>query len=136
MADGNALLKNLKMRLDVRLYILHLRIVWAHVSIVVLPHAPEIPRLGCYRSFGSNYALRQTLLPLLRIVSSLLPSCANVNLLPFQFSVILGGIDRDGTGAVYGFDPVGSYERESCRAAGSAQSLIQPFLDNQVCIIS
>lgn len=44
----------------------------------------------------------------------------------------VGGIDRDGTGAVYGFDPVGSYERESCRAAGSAQSLIQPFLDNQV----
>lgn len=44
----------------------------------------------------------------------------------------VGGIDRDGTGAVYSFDPVGSYERESCRAAGSAQSLIQPFLDQQV----
>ena len=44
----------------------------------------------------------------------------------------VGGIDRDGTGAVYSFDPVGSYERESCRAAGSAQSLIQPFLDNMV----
>lgn len=37
-----------------------------------------------------------------------------------------------GTGAVYSFDPVGSYERETCRAAGSAQSLVQPFLDNQV----
>ena len=37
-----------------------------------------------------------------------------------------------GTGAVYSFDPVGSYEREACRAAGAAQSLIQPFLDNQV----
>ena len=37
-----------------------------------------------------------------------------------------------GTGAVYSFDPVGSYERESCRAAGAAQSLVQPFLDNQV----
>lgn len=44
----------------------------------------------------------------------------------------MGGIDRDGTGAVYSFDPVGSYERESCRAAGAAQSLIQPFLDNMV----
>lgn len=33
---------------------------------------------------------------------------------------------------MYSFDPVGSYERESCRAAGSAQSLIQPFLDNMV----
>jgi len=51
---------------------------------------------------------------------------------PYYAYVILGGIDRDGTGAVYGFDPVGSYERESCRAAGSAQSLIQPFLDNQI----
>lgn len=38
-----------------------------------------------------------------------------------------------GSGAVYSFDPVGSYEREFCRAAGAAQSLIQPFLDNQVC---
>lgn len=37
-----------------------------------------------------------------------------------------------GSGAVYSFDPVGSYEREACRAAGAAQSLIQPFLDNQV----
>lgn len=37
-----------------------------------------------------------------------------------------------GTGAVYSFDPVGSYEREACRAAGAAQALVQPFLDNQV----
>ena len=44
----------------------------------------------------------------------------------------MGGIDADGTGAVYSFDPVGSYERESCRAYGSAQSLVQPFLDNMV----
>ena len=41
-------------------------------------------------------------------------------------------IGESGTGAVYSYDPVGSYERESCRAAGAAQSLIQPFLDNQV----
>lgn len=46
--------------------------------------------------------------------------------------VSVGGIDRDGTGAVYSFDPVGSYERESCRAAGAAQSLVQPFLDAMV----
>lgn len=37
-----------------------------------------------------------------------------------------------GSGAVYSFDPVGSYEREACRAAGAASSLVQPFLDNQV----
>lgn len=46
--------------------------------------------------------------------------------------VAVGGIDRDGTGGVYSFDPVGSYERESCRAAGAAQSLVQPFLDAMV----
>ena len=40
--------------------------------------------------------------------------------------------DKPGTGAVYSFDPVGSYERETCRAAGAASALIQPFLDNQV----
>ncbi|GAA5876876.1 hypothetical protein JCM8547_002412 [Rhodosporidiobolus lusitaniae] len=51
---------------------------------------------------------------------------------PYYTYVILAGIDRDGTGAVYSFDPVGSYERESCRAYGSAQSLVQPFLDNMV----
>lgn len=33
---------------------------------------------------------------------------------------------------MYSYDPVGSYEREACRAAGAAQSLLQPFLDNQV----
>ncbi|WWD21192.1 hypothetical protein CI109_105676 [Kwoniella shandongensis] len=51
---------------------------------------------------------------------------------PYYVYNILGGIEEDGSGAVYSFDPVGSYEREACRAAGAAQSLIQPFLDNQV----
>jgi hypothetical protein len=37
-----------------------------------------------------------------------------------------------GSGAVYSFDSVGSYEREACRAAGAASALVQPFLDNQV----
>ncbi len=39
-----------------------------------------------------------------------------------------------GKGCVYSFDPVGSYERESCRAGGSASSMLQPLLDNQVSI--
>ena len=41
-------------------------------------------------------------------------------------------MDEDGKGAIYSYDPVGSYEREQCRAAGAAASLIMPFLDNQV----
>ena len=47
-------------------------------------------------------------------------------------STIIGGLDSEGKGAVYSFDPVGSYEREQCRAGGAAASLIMPFLDNQV----
>ena len=55
---------------------------------------------------------------------------------PFYVYNILGGLDEEGKGAVYSFDPVGSYEREFCRAAGAAQSLLQPFLDSQVSSLS
>lgn len=51
---------------------------------------------------------------------------------PYYVHTILAGLDEDGRGAVYSFDPVGSYEREQCRAGGAAASLIMPFLDNQV----
>ncbi|MCJ1389746.1 Proteasome subunit beta type-6 [Xylographa bjoerkii] len=51
---------------------------------------------------------------------------------PYYTNAILGGLDEDGKGALYSYDPVGSYEREQCRAAGAAASLIMPFLDNQV----
>lgn len=51
---------------------------------------------------------------------------------PYYTHAILGGLDEEGKGALYSYDPVGSYEREQCRAAGSAASLIMPFLDNQV----
>ncbi|KAG8912986.1 Proteasome subunit beta type-6 [Tulasnella sp. 408] len=54
---------------------------------------------------------------------------------PYYVYNILGGIEEDGSGAVYSFDPVGSYEREACRAAGAAQSLVQPFLDNQASLL-
>ncbi|RMZ82840.1 hypothetical protein DV737_g1912, partial [Chaetothyriales sp. CBS 132003] len=51
---------------------------------------------------------------------------------PYYVHAILGGLDDEGKGALYSYDPVGSYEREQCRAAGAAASLIMPFLDNQV----
>ncbi|KAG0673645.1 Proteasome endopeptidase complex [Kluyveromyces marxianus] len=51
---------------------------------------------------------------------------------PYYVHTIIAGLDEEGKGAVYSFDPVGSYEREQCRAGGSAASLIMPFLDNQV----
>ncbi|KAK7450651.1 Proteasome subunit beta type-6 [Stygiomarasmius scandens] len=51
---------------------------------------------------------------------------------PYYVYTILGGIEEDGSGAVYTFDSVGSYERDTCRAAGAAQSFMQPYMDNQV----
>lgn len=33
---------------------------------------------------------------------------------------------------MYSYDPVGSFEREQYRAAGSGSTLLQPFLDNQI----
>ena len=51
---------------------------------------------------------------------------------PYYASTIIGGIDADGKGVLYGFDSVGSYEQLQCRAGGAAAALIMPFLDNQV----
>ena len=56
----------------------------------------------------------------------------NKRFFPYYVHAILGGLDDEGKGALYSYDPVGSYEREQCRAAGAASSLIMPFLDNQV----
>eukprot|EP00918_Siedleckia_nematoides_P072815 GHVU01158953.1.p1 GENE.GHVU01158953.1~~GHVU01158953.1.p1 ORF type:complete len:232 (+),score=33.40 GHVU01158953.1:80-775(+) len=51
---------------------------------------------------------------------------------PYYVYNIIGGIDEEGRGCVYSFDPVGSYERETYRAAGSAGAILQPLLDNQI----
>ena len=51
---------------------------------------------------------------------------------PYYISNILAGLDNEGRGVVYSYDPVGHSERTTYRAAGSAVSLLQPLLDNQV----
>ncbi|XP_033110407.1 proteasome subunit beta type-1-B-like [Anneissia japonica] len=51
---------------------------------------------------------------------------------PYYVYNILAGIDDEGKGCVYSFDPIGSYERETFRAGGSASSMLQPLLDNQI----
>jgi 20S proteasome subunit beta 6 len=51
---------------------------------------------------------------------------------PYYTFTLIGGLDEVGKGAVYSFDPVGSFEREVFRAGGSASALIQPFLDAQI----
>ncbi|KAL8878248.1 MAG: hypothetical protein Q9198_003900 [Flavoplaca austrocitrina] len=51
---------------------------------------------------------------------------------PYQVQAMLAGIDADGKGALYSYDPAGSYKRDRVRAVGPAASLMMPFLDNQV----
>jgi 20S proteasome subunit beta 6 len=51
---------------------------------------------------------------------------------PYQVQAILGGIDQEGKGALFSYDPAGCYDRHSCRVAGAAANLMMPFLDSQV----
>lgn len=56
----------------------------------------------------------------------------NRRFFPYYISNIVAGVDDNGKGYVYSYDPVGHCENSGYRAAGSAVSLMQPFLDNQV----
>lgn len=51
---------------------------------------------------------------------------------PYYISNIVAGLDEDGRGAVYSYDPVGHFDRGRYFAGGSSCTLIQPFLDNRV----
>ncbi|XP_069120756.1 proteasome subunit beta type-1-like [Argopecten irradians] len=51
---------------------------------------------------------------------------------PYYTDNIVAGLDNEGRGCVFSFDPVGSYERENFRAGGSASSMMQPYLDNRI----
>lgn len=51
---------------------------------------------------------------------------------PYYVSNILAGLDSEGKGAVYHYDPVGHYQRNDYYAGGASCALLQPFLDNQV----
>ncbi|KAJ3681245.1 hypothetical protein LUZ60_015734 [Juncus effusus] len=51
---------------------------------------------------------------------------------PYYAFNLLGGLDNEGKGCVYGYDAVGSYERLGYGAQGSGSTLIMPVLDNQL----
>ncbi|CAG5105939.1 Oidioi.mRNA.OKI2018_I69.chr1.g2590.t1.cds [Oikopleura dioica] len=51
---------------------------------------------------------------------------------PYYVYNIVAGLDGEGKGSVFSYDPVGSYDQVPMVCYGSAQNLIQPFLDNQI----
>jgi 20S proteasome subunit beta 6 len=51
---------------------------------------------------------------------------------PFYTFNLIGGLDDEGRGAVYGYDAIGSFERLEHGAQGTGRSLVQSILDNQV----
>lgn len=68
------------------------------------------------------------------------PACAQListmlyykRFFPYYISNIVAGLDEDGRGIVYSYDPVGHFEAKRFAASGSSCALIQPFLDNRV----
>ncbi|CAH1391660.1 unnamed protein product [Nezara viridula] len=51
---------------------------------------------------------------------------------PYYVANILAGIDDNGKGVVYSYDPIGHHESSKFRAGGTAGALLQPLLDNQL----
>jgi len=51
---------------------------------------------------------------------------------PYYVYNIVAGMDDEGKGALFSYDPVGCVERQQCISEGTASSLLQPFLDNQI----
>lgn len=81
----------------------------------------------CYRCHAFNHALLQ--------VPNLLKFVLNNfkrRFFPYYVYNIVAGLDGDGKGSVFSYDPVGSYDQVPMVCYGSAQNLIQPFLDNQI----
>lgn len=56
----------------------------------------------------------------------------NRRFFPYYVSNVLAGLDENGEGAVYSYDPIGHSQRTTYNAGGSAGALLQPVLDNQI----
>lgn len=51
---------------------------------------------------------------------------------PFWMTTVLAGLDADGAGCVFGYDPLGHYEKRSYACAGSGEEYIYPFFDSVI----
>lgn len=51
---------------------------------------------------------------------------------PYYVSNVLAGLDSEGRGCLYHYDPVGHHEKDTYYAGGSSGALLQPLLDNQI----
>lgn len=51
---------------------------------------------------------------------------------PYYISNIVAGLDGEGKGVVYSYDPIGHFQQHKFAAGGSSTTLIQPFLDNRI----
>lgn len=51
---------------------------------------------------------------------------------PYYAFCLIGGLDEEGKGAVYGYDAVGSFKRDDYGCMGSGQNFIMPILDNLI----
>jgi 20S proteasome subunit beta 6 len=56
----------------------------------------------------------------------------NKRFFPYYISNVICGLDEEGKGCVFAYDPVGHCERHTYRVGGSSAALIQPLLDSQV----
>ncbi|XP_055896605.1 proteasome subunit beta type-1-like [Biomphalaria glabrata] len=118
-------------------------------------HSRECPKtftltnntiLGCCGFHGDVLTLTKTLAARLQIFekdhNKPMPTASIAAMLstilyyrrffPYYTHNVVAGLDEEGKGCVYSFDPVGCYEKESFRAKGSASAMLQPLLDNQI----